>query len=42
MSRFMDAKYNKYLDNTALRLALIATGFLMWAGAGYGLLKLAI
>jgi len=42
MTSFMDGKYNKYLDNMALRLTLIAVGFSVWAGAGYGLLKLAM
>ena len=37
---FLDAKYNDYMDNTALRLAMIAVGFGAWLGASVTVLKL--
>jgi hypothetical protein len=42
MDKFLDAKYNQYLDSGALRVALIAAGFSVWLVAGVGLLKFGI
>ena len=41
MTKFLDAKYNEYLDSTPLRIAMIAAGFVVWFVAGVGLLHLA-
>jgi len=40
IENFLDAKYNDYMDNTALRLAMIAVGFGAWLGASVTVLKL--
>lgn len=41
MDRFLDAKYNAYLDSAMLRLGLTAFAFAIWLGAGYSLIRLA-
>lgn len=42
MGQLFDAKYNKLLDSTGLRIAMIVAGFGVWFAAGIGLLKLAL
>jgi hypothetical protein len=34
----MDAKYNRIVDNFAVRVALLVLGFSAWAAAAVGLL----
>jgi len=41
MERFMDAKYNRYLDSALVRFGVAAVMFSMWLGVGYGVLMLA-
>lgn len=36
----MDAKWNKIVDNLAVRSLLLAVGFGVWLAIGYGLLSL--
>ena len=36
-----EGKYNRFLDNWAFRVGLLAAVFAAWAGAGYALLALA-
>ena len=40
MSQLFDAKFNRIMDSTALRLSLIAAGFGAWLAVGVGVLKL--
>ena len=35
----MSAKYNKWIDHTGLRIALIAVGFTAWAVVVVGMLS---
>lgn len=42
MEKWMDAKYNQYLDSLAVRATLIVAGFAVWLGASVGLLKAAL
>jgi hypothetical protein len=36
----MDARWNKVVDNMAVRTALLVVGFGVWLAIGYGLLSL--
>ncbi len=36
----MDAKWNKVIDNMAIRTAMVAVGFGAWLALSYGLLAL--
>ena len=40
MENFLDAKYNNYMDSTAMRLALITVGFGAWLAVSVTVLKL--
>jgi hypothetical protein len=42
MSEIFDAKFNRWLDNGALRISLIAAGFGAWLAVGVGVLKLGL
>jgi hypothetical protein len=37
---FMDAKWNKVIDNTMVRIAMVVVGFGAWFAIGYGLMSL--
>ena len=37
----MGAEYNKLIDNTVIRIALIVTGLALWTVAAVGLLTIA-
>jgi hypothetical protein len=37
----MGAEWNKYIDNTVIRIALIVTGLGLWTVAAIGLLTIA-
>jgi hypothetical protein len=37
----MDAKYNAFIDSLPWRVVLNLTGFAVWLGLAYGLLKAA-
>jgi hypothetical protein len=37
---FMDAKWNNVIDNTMVRIAMVAVGFGAWLAIGYGLMSL--
>jgi hypothetical protein len=36
----MDAKWNNVIDNTMVRIAMVAVGFGAWLAIGYGLMSL--
>jgi len=36
----MDAKWNNLIDNTLVRILLVAVGFGVWLAISYGLLSL--
>jgi len=40
MSEFFDARFNKVLDSSALRISLMLAGFGAWLAIGVGVLKL--
>ena len=40
IDNLMDAKYNRYLDNGVLRMALVVVGFAAWLASGYAFLKI--
>jgi hypothetical protein len=40
MSEFFDAKFNKVLDSSALRISLMLAGFAAWLAIGVGVLQL--
>jgi hypothetical protein len=42
IENLMDAKYNDYLDNGALRMGLTTVVFSVWLAAGFALLKFAL
>lgn len=42
MSQFFDAKFNRVLDSSALRISLMLAGFGAWLAVGVGVLKLGI
>lgn len=42
MSQLFDAKFNRLLDNGALRISLIAAAFGAWLAVGVGVLKLGL
>lgn len=35
----MDAKWNNFIDNMAVRVALVATGFGVWLAISYAMLS---
>ncbi len=38
----MDAKYNRLIDNGAIRLTLTAVAFALWIAMAVGLMELAV